>query len=121
VKKDIPAKVRAAVRARSGGRCEFRFWPGDDLDAPLAGDVRCRRRATEMHHRLPRSRGGAHTVENLVHLCSPCHDWIEQNREEARHRGLLIATPPYDPLAKLRRSVGPIDPASLADLGGDAA
>lgn len=50
---DIPESVRRAVEARSGGVCE-----GCGVAA-----------ATEMHHRLYRSRGGAHTVENLLHLC----------------------------------------------------
>ncbi|MFJ6427506.1 HNH endonuclease [Microbacterium maritypicum] len=49
----IPAKVRAAVHERAQGRCE-----GCGRIAPL-----------ELHHRKYRSRGGTHTVENLVALC----------------------------------------------------
>ncbi|TQO23815.1 HNH endonuclease [Paramicrobacterium agarici] len=49
----IPAKVRRAVAERSGGQCERCFSAG-----PL-----------ELHHRKFRSRGGKHTVENLVALC----------------------------------------------------
>ena len=49
----IPKKVRETVLARAGGRCE-----GCGRTAPL-----------ELHHRRFRSRGGEHTVENLVALC----------------------------------------------------
>ena len=51
--KDIPAKTREAVKARSGGICEG-----------------CgRRRASEIHHRRYKSRGGGHELSNLLHLC----------------------------------------------------
>jgi len=53
VSADIPEAVRKAVEARSGGVCE------------ACG----RARATEKHHRLFRSQGGLHTVENLLDLC----------------------------------------------------
>lgn len=95
----IPTKVRAVVRARSGGRCEF-VWHTDDVDAPILGGLRCRRTATEMHHRLARSRGGENTVENIAHLCLDHHAWTHANPAEARHRGLLLSPPAYDPLAK---------------------
>lgn len=49
----IPKKVREAVLTRAGGRCE-----GCGKSAPL-----------ELHHRRFRSRGGEHTVENIVGLC----------------------------------------------------
>jgi len=53
VSDQIPVAVRRAVEARSGGVCEG-----------------CgKRRATEKHHRLYRSRGGLHVVENLLDLC----------------------------------------------------
>lgn len=49
----IPKSVRVAVMRRSDGVCE---WCG------LHRDV-------ELHHRRFRSRGGKHTVENIVALC----------------------------------------------------
>lgn len=60
--KDIPADVRAKVRARSGGVCEVCF------SHP----------ATDQHHRKYRSRQGEHVVENLIDICGPgnafgCH------------------------------------------------
>lgn len=46
--------VRPVVLARAGNRCE-----------------RCgERKPLELHHRLPRSRGGTHTAENLAALCA---------------------------------------------------
>lgn len=49
----IPKKVRDAVHERAKGRCE-----GCGKIAPL-----------ELHHRKYRSRGGKHTLANLVALC----------------------------------------------------
>ncbi len=56
VDKPTRAQVDAArgyVKARSGGICE-----GCGV-----------RRATDMHHRLYKSRGGLDTIDNLLHLC----------------------------------------------------
>lgn len=53
----IPEAVRTQIWARSGGKCEH-----------------CQRApAAEMHHRLPRSRGGPHDTFNIVHLCVTDH------------------------------------------------
>lgn len=30
----------------------------------------------EIHHRKNRSQGGQHTLQNLVFLCPPCHQWV---------------------------------------------
>lgn len=49
----IPKRVRDTVHDRAGGRCE-----GCGEFRPL-----------ELHHRRFRSRGGKHTVSNLVALC----------------------------------------------------
>lgn len=49
----IPQRVRSAVHERAQDRCE-----GCGRFAPL-----------ELHHRKFRSRGGKHTVENLIALC----------------------------------------------------
>lgn len=63
--RDVPTRVRAAIAARSGGRCEL-----------------CGRPAEEIHHRRPRRMGGTlwgdiHSPANLVHLDRPCHHWAE--------------------------------------------
>ena len=43
--------------------------------------ARCKHtdRALDVHHRLPRSRGGTHDVENLAALCRPCHKRIHDH------------------------------------------
>lgn len=73
----IPELVRRTVRGRSGGVCE------------ACG----RARATEQHHRLYRSRGGADVVSNLLDLCgwgnhSGCHGVAHTRTGELR--GLSI-------------------------------
>lgn len=69
-KPDIPPEVRAALLRRSVGLCE-----GCELRA-----------ATDAHHRLYRSRGGLHLIENLLHLCgsgnsSGCHGIAHSGKE----------------------------------------
>lgn len=52
--------VRDAVLARANYACE-----------------RCGKDCKlELHHRLPRSRGGSHTPDNLAALCRWCHSEI---------------------------------------------
>lgn len=73
----IPDTVRADVAARSGGRCEAQH-PG------------CTIRATEMHHRLMRSAGGKHTVENLLDLCTAGHRYIHGHPNWSYEQGYLL-------------------------------
>lgn len=49
----VPKRVERLVRERAGGLCE-----GCGLNRP-----------TQLHHRRYRSRGGKHTVSNLLALC----------------------------------------------------
>jgi len=55
----IPPRVRREVLARDRHRCQ----------APGCG----RTRFLEVHHIVPRSRGGSNRAENLVTLCAACH------------------------------------------------
>lgn len=83
--KPIPQALRARVLERDGYTCCrcFRLLQGNYYS---------------LHHRLPRSRGGKHTAENIVTVCgsgtSPdgCHLWIETNRQRAYEEGWLIYT-----------------------------
>jgi 5-methylcytosine-specific restriction endonuclease McrA len=59
--KDIPKAMREKVKARAGRHCER------CAIAILSGEI---------HHRKNRSQGGEHTLQNLVFICKPCHDWI---------------------------------------------
>lgn len=81
--KAIPAKMRSQVLERDDYACS-----------------RCRKMLQgsyySLHHRLPRGRGGTHTVENLVTLCgsgtSPngCHEHVESHRQQATADGWLV-------------------------------
>ena len=83
----IPTTVRAEVSRRSGGICEI-----------------CRKaRATNKHHKLPRSQGGKHTAENLLDLCGPCHDEVHAHPAAAYAKGHLVK-------ADKRFAFAPIEP-----------
>ncbi len=62
----IPPRTRAAVLARDRHRCAT---PG------------CRAtRFLEVHHVIPRARGGSNDAANLVTLCSRCHGFAHDER-----------------------------------------
>lgn len=78
-------RARPRVYARSQGHCEatkapYRFDP--DLDAT------CTRYATHVHHRKYKSAGGSNELDNLLHVCQPCHTWIHANKPRARFLGI---------------------------------
>jgi 5-methylcytosine-specific restriction endonuclease McrA len=66
----IPPAIRRAVLERDGHRCR------------VAGCGSTRFLA--VHHREPRSAGGANTIENLVTLCARCHRAIHDMGGPAR-------------------------------------
>ena len=43
----------------------------------------------EVHHIVPRGRGGRNDLDNLVSLCPGHHRWVETNRRAAKELGLL--------------------------------
>ena len=58
-------------------------------------------RGEQMHHRQARGMGGSkirNGPENLLHLCEPCHRWVEANPAESYVNGW-----------KVRRGVNPAD------------
>lgn len=81
----VPAKVRAGLAARSGGRCEMTL-PG------------CTGTATDPAHRLKQGMGGrqgAAKVEhdrlsNLLHACRTCHARTHSNPADAYRLGLML-------------------------------
>lgn len=75
---DIPQSVRKEVYERSDHKCEF-YDQGHRCFAP----------AQELHHLLPRGRGGLHVPSNLAHLCVPHHQWIGANVRIATSLGWL--------------------------------
>lgn len=70
-KRFIPHACLKALKERSGGRCERKYWFG-------TLDVQCQRKAVDPHHILARSQGGGHSLDNLLHLCRRCHDFCKQ-------------------------------------------
>jgi 5-methylcytosine-specific restriction endonuclease McrA len=46
--------------------------------------------ATEVHHRKIRKQGGSNSLDNLAHLCKPCHDFVHANPELSYELGLLV-------------------------------
>jgi len=70
----IPQRVRRQVLERDGLRCQ----------APGCG----RTRFLEIHHRVPRGRGGTNDPANLVTLCGSCHQfWHEREVRRDAHGG----------------------------------
>lgn len=65
--------TRAAVKARSGGRCEW-----------------CGLEATDMHHRVNKSQGGWWSPANIVHLCRACHKTVTEFPKWAKAVGLSV-------------------------------
>lgn len=69
--------ARDGAMTRSGGQCEGRIM------------LVCSMGAAQVHHVIPRGRGGTHDLINLVALCEPCHSWVHANPVAATQRGLL--------------------------------
>ena len=71
-------RLREAVRARDGYRCQVCGRPETDPSSPLGTG-----RQHDVHHRLPfktfASAQEANRMENLVTLCPSCHRLAEQN------------------------------------------
>jgi len=77
----IPSKVRSAVLARDRHRCAT---PGCGAAHFL-----------EVHHVIPRGRGGSNKADNLVTLCSRCHRFAhEQAGLAPAHAGAARLIPP---------------------------
>lgn len=69
-------KSRKLVAERCQGACEART------------DV-CTGQAEAVHHMLRRSQGGGHDVDNLLAVCTACHQFIHGNPAKAVALGLL--------------------------------
>lgn len=79
----IPPTTRAAVRERSGGRCEIRA-------------AECAGLAHEQHHRR-RRRDGGHGLSNLLDACRSCHAYAHANPRVARDAGWIVSAYETDP------------------------
>lgn len=70
--------VRIALWERSRGRCE-------GCGRHLGNDG-------AVHHRRLRSRGGDHSLGNLMLLHTPCHTWAHANVATATGLGWIVST-----------------------------
>lgn len=82
----IPAKVRAALKVRSGGLCE--------IAAPGCAEI-----ATDDSHRIKSGMGGRkgaaavrhHVLSNLMHACRHCHSkWLHASPAAAYAAGWML-------------------------------
>ena len=80
----------AAVRRRSGGRCEVRGCnaPGKVVD-----------------HVVARRAGGSDTLDNLRHLCRLHDNQVKEQHDGTRKRDGVLTVPGNDP-----RTGWPVDP-----------
>ena len=69
----LSASLRAAVLERDNSTCRWCLVPGGRLD---------------IHHVLPRGRGGKDTLDNLVSVHRLCHAAIHANPIEAITAGV---------------------------------
>jgi 5-methylcytosine-specific restriction endonuclease McrA len=79
----LDPELARACYARDGG-CVMRPELGGDRPGPAS----CYGRL-DPHHVLPRGRGGADELSNLVTLCRAHHDWVHAHPSVARPAGLL--------------------------------
>lgn len=64
-RKGISAELKAAVWAKTGHRC---WYCGKAMNAKAGGHLK-----TSLDHRVPHSKGGEDTYENLFLACQPCN------------------------------------------------
>jgi len=113
---------RTRVRERSRGQCEAII----DVERPMTlpdgregfvvttdlVPLRCTRRATEIHHALPRSRGGTildkfrRGIEHLLHLCKTHHDLAHSGRATGTTL-MIVGRVLTDPLTREPVYTGP--------------
>jgi 5-methylcytosine-specific restriction endonuclease McrA len=93
----VPYRARAALTRRA-------VFARDDWSCQYCG-----RSAENLDHVVPRSRGGAHSWENVVAACRRCN-----SRKENRlpnEVGLSLPRKPFAPADGFRLSLGRLEPA----------
>lgn len=82
------ALSRRALFARDGNSCQYCGGPADSID-----------------HVMPRSRGGAHTWDNVAAACRPCN--LAKRDRTPEEAGMLLARAPRPPRASAWMVVSP--------------
>lgn len=80
----LPSEVRRQVLSRDFFQCQASAF-GFGSTAACSGPL-------QVHHRLPRGRGGDHDPAWLVTLCLGHHAEVESYRTRAYDCGLLLRT-----------------------------
>jgi 5-methylcytosine-specific restriction endonuclease McrA len=83
--------TRRAVFARDAWSCQYCGAPAENLD-----------------HVVPRSKGGAHSWDNVVAACRRCNSRKENRPPE--DAGLRLARQPFAPADGFRLSLGRLEP-----------
>lgn len=84
MRQPLPPEVYASVMRRDNYTCQASAF-GFGSTQPCG-------RVLQVHHRLPRGRGGDHDPERLVLLCLEHHAEVESYRTRAYACGLLLRT-----------------------------
>ena len=91
----IPPDSIAAVKKRSGGRCERMIVTEHNGRRHYC---RCPKPAMRTpHHILARSQGGDHSPKNLLDLCFDDHRWATDNPKQAIIEGIVIPYAGFTP------------------------
>ena len=69
--RNIPDPVRAAVLKRDNYKCQMDGWSREQWHADDP-------RHLELHHKVEHVKGGANDENNLITLCTKCHDHVHR-------------------------------------------
>ena len=75
--RDIPDPVKRAVLRRDGYKCKNCGWSHIEWN-------RSDPRHLELHHIKHHVSGGKNTAENLVTLCTVCHDEVHRSHKKSK-------------------------------------
>ena len=73
--RNIPFHVQKQVFQNAGNRCQLCGWTREKW-------TRENPRIFELHHLTEHAKGGRNTSENLIVVCSQCHDDVHAGRQE---------------------------------------
>ena len=68
-------RMRKVLKKQRGNKCEICNTPGDLPGSRHANGL-------EIHHIIPRSKGGTSTPDNAQVVCRPCHVNIHKNNPD---------------------------------------
>lgn len=84
-----PQSEKAKVREKALNAARPRVHARDAYRCRLGLSPDCTGRAEDLHHVLPRSRGGWDEDENLLSACHACHMYAHNHPQIAREVGFI--------------------------------